>query len=117
MTINIRQMGFVALTLLIPFILIACQSGPTEVNVSLEEWGIELQPTTAKSGEFTFLVSNIGFIEHNFIIEETDTVIASILTQGEDSVTTTLEPGTYSIICDLPGHREAGMEAQFTVSP
>lgn len=117
MTIKKPKIGVFALALLIPFVLIACQNGSTEVSVSLVEWGIELQPETVKSGEITFLVKNAGFIEHNFIIEGTDSSIPSILAQGEDSITTILEPGTYSIVCSLPGHQEAGMETQFTVLP
>lgn len=117
MTINIRQMGFVALTLLIPFILIACQSGPTEVNVSLEEWEIIFDQDEVKTGEITFVVNNIGLLEHNFKIDGVAGEIELILSQDSQTLTVTLDPGTYSLICDLPGHREAGMELQFSVSP
>lgn len=109
--------AFFVLALLLPLVLIACQSGPSEVIVSMEEWGISLDPNTVKAGEITFLVKNAGFLEHNFIIVGTDSTIDLIVAQAESSITTVLEPGTYTIICDLAGHQEAGMETLFTVSP
>jgi len=31
------------------------------------------------------------------------------------SATVTLKPGTYTILCDIPGHEEAGMKTTLTV--
>ncbi|MBX3070980.1 MAG: cupredoxin domain-containing protein [Thermomicrobiales bacterium] len=56
---------------------------------------------------------NEGAAPHSFAI---DGVIDSVnVAPGEHvNVQITLEPGSYRAYCDIPGHREAGMELQLT---
>ena len=50
-------------------------------------------------------------------IEQDGKVIATSkrITKGETSVSAELEPGTYSFLCTVPGHAEAGMEGTLVV--
>jgi uncharacterized cupredoxin-like copper-binding protein len=41
--------------------------------------------------------------------------LASILPEGTDQLLATLRSGNYIIVCDLPGHRDAGMHGKLTV--
>ena len=68
----------------------------------------------ASAGEATIVLTNDSSIEHDVRIEELD-VGTDIISEGTDSVTVTLEPGTYTFFCSVPGHREGGMEGTLTV--
>ena len=102
------------------FLLSACgDSGPTIVDVSLSEWAIEiLSDTDIRAGEVTFNVTNNGALEHNFTIEGIDEAVLDLIYQQEtQSLTVTLEPGTYLLVCTIEGHHDAGMELEITVVP
>ncbi len=87
------------------------------VPVAVYEYGYDLI-TPITTGTYTFEVINDGTMEHDLIIEGgSATGGTSIIFPGDtDSFTITLEPGTYTIFCSIPGHRDQGMEATFTVS-
>ena len=96
----------------------ACQSAPapSQMNVSLKEWGIEPKAMTVKAGTVTFTIKNAGSLEHNFIIQG-NSKIESIFAAQTKTLEATLTPGTYIVECDLSGHKEAGMTATLTVVP
>jgi len=86
-----------------------------EIAVSENEWAIEPKEITAKAGKVTFVVKNEGAVEHNFVIEGVGEI--DKIAPGETKkLEVTLQPGTYKVVCNLPGHQEAGMEATLTVS-
>ena len=64
---------------------------------------------------------NVAFtaedIFHTFVIENADgdEVVASVRRTETDRGGVELEPGEYVFYCDVPGHREAGMEGTLTV--
>lgn len=68
----------------------------------------------ASAGEVTIVLTNESSVEHDVRIEELD-VGTDIFSEGTDSVTVTLEPGTYTFFCSVPGHREGGMEGTLAV--
>ncbi len=68
-------------------------------------------------GEVTIEFENPSSIPHDVAIEQDDTQIAAteVIAEGEDSLTTDLEAGSYVFYCTVPGHREAGMEGTLEV--
>lgn len=72
---------------------------------------------SAKAGKVTIDFNNPSPIPHNVVIEEDGKELAGFepITQGEESETADLKPGTYTFFCSVPGHREAGMEGTLTV--
>lgn len=71
----------------------------------------------AKAGEVTIDFDNPAAIPHNVVIEEDGKELAGFepIAEGEESVSAELEPGTYTFLCTVPGHAEAGMEGELTV--
>ena len=73
---------------------------------------------TAKAGKVTIDFNNPQALPHDVKIESsggeeiggTETV-----SEGSDSATVNLKPGTYTFYCSVPGHREAGMEGTLVV--
>jgi heme/copper-type cytochrome/quinol oxidase subunit 2 len=84
------------------------------VAVTETEWAITL-PETVPSGSVTFSVKNTGAVEHNFVIQETSQRIDGLQPGQTKTLQATLRPGTYTVICDIPGHSEAGMRATMVV--
>ena len=72
---------------------------------------------SAKPGKVTIDFTNPAAIEHDVAIEKDgkQIVVSEIITEGKTSVSAELEPGTYTFLCTVPGHAEAGMEGTLTV--
>ncbi|HJX08409.1 MAG TPA: sulfocyanin-like copper-binding protein [Actinomycetota bacterium] len=107
------------------------------VSATEKDFAIDLASSSAPAGSVTFNISNEGPSAHEFVVIETDdapdalptkngTVDEDNLTvvdEAEDiapsttaTLTTDLEAGSYVIICNVPGHYEAGMHTAFTAS-
>src|SRR3954462_8835606 len=107
------------------------------VSATEKDFSIDLASTSAPAGSVTFNISNEGPSTHEFVVIKTDDAPDALPTKNgvvdEDKVkpvdeqediapgttatlTTNLDAGSYVIICNLPGHYEAGMHAAFTVS-
>ncbi len=77
-------------------------------------------PATAElaDGQLEVTIECEGAVPHNIVFEgvDGDAVVAEC--SGEDTGTGTLtaEPGTYTYYCAIPGHREAGMVGEITLS-
>ena len=87
------------------------------VSVTLTEFAIEPGDLTVPSGvPLTFEVANEGATPHDFVIE--GVAATSVLQSGESETleVDALEPGTYEVICEEPGHEGAGMVGTLTVS-
>lgn len=72
---------------------------------------------TAKPGEVTIDFDNPSPIAHDVAIEKDgkEIAVSELITEGKDSVSAELEPGTYTFFCTVPGHAEAGMTGTLTV--
>ena len=85
-------------------------------EASLSELKISPGTLTGEVGG-TIRVTNDGGAPHNLAIEGTDLRTPMLdAGGGAELALTGLEPGTYVAFCEVPGHREAGMEAELTVT-
>jgi plastocyanin len=74
---------------------------------------------TATAGAVTMEMPNKSGVTHNLAIQQgTNGPVLGATTftaNGIASVKVTLKPGTYTFFCQVPGHRQAGMEGTLTV--
>jgi plastocyanin len=73
--------------------------------------GFDSDSYEATAGEVTIVFENDDSIPHNVTIEDEDFQLDDDGEQG----TIDLEAGDYTLFCDIPGHRAAGMEATLAV--
>jgi uncharacterized cupredoxin-like copper-binding protein len=82
------------------------------IDIDFEEHQME-----APAGTVVFELRNDGVVPHDVTIEELGDLIVVEAAGGQtETGTVTLEPGTYSFYCAVPGHRPAGMEGTLTVT-
>ena len=86
-----------------------------KVKVDMSEFKFAMEPVEVKAGKVTFELVNAGTVEHSFIIEGTDVKSEQIRAGQTVSVQADLKPGTYTVVCDVAGHKEAGMTMQLVV--
>ncbi len=71
----------------------------------------------ADAGEVTVSLENVGGVEHDFVVEEAGDELVVHSDPGETNTgTIELDAGTYTVYCNIPGHRDAGMEGTLEVS-
>jgi uncharacterized cupredoxin-like copper-binding protein len=115
----------------------SCAS-PGVVGVTLDEFSLQASPSRTDTAAVTFRVRNIGQIAHEFVVlrtdrpahrlpvrrQEVDTSASGIrvvraLRPVRPGATMTvglrLDPGRYTLICNVPAHYSSGMRAAFTV--
>ncbi len=105
------------------------------IEVELTEWKVEPAEATAEAGTVTFTARNAGEVPHELVVISTDTPAGDFPVEsgraeveGEEvgevegiaggqskPLEVELEPGHYALICNLPGHYEPGMYADFEV--
>jgi plastocyanin len=104
--------------------LAACSGGggPADqtVNVQgLDTFRFDPATLTAQVGQAVNLtLQNTGVLEHNLVIDELNISAGPIL-GGQTSDPVSFTPsaaGTFVYYCNVPGHREAGMEGTLTVT-
>ena len=73
---------------------------------------------TAKSGPIKIGYVNDGSLTHTLLIQDhPEFSKLEVTSKGQSQIgNAQLTPGTYQIYCDIPGHREAGMQANLVVS-
>jgi uncharacterized cupredoxin-like copper-binding protein len=91
----------------------------TEINATLREWALDLDQTEVPAGRVVFNVTNAGQFAHNLTVEDSTGVIGKTPNFGSADGVQTLEleltPGTYNIICSLPGHATRGQQNTLVV--
>jgi uncharacterized cupredoxin-like copper-binding protein len=85
------------------------------VQVTETEFKITLAGYKAKAGKFTFDVKNAGKIAHDLAIKGGPKT--ALIQPGKSAtLTVTLKPGKYHLYCSVPGHEQAGMKVDITLS-
>jgi plastocyanin len=71
---------------------------------------------TVAAGPVAVTYENVGAITHTLLVEEDPSFKKLEAPSGKtETETWQAKPGTYTFYCDVPGHRQAGMEAKITV--
>jgi hypothetical protein len=116
--------------------------GGVAVNGLLDEWRVRADADTVRAGQVTFTFENVGTVVHEMLVTRTDIALGKIPVDSavkkfnEDdpssqvvgeisefdpgktaSVTLDLTPGSYQLVCNVPGHYTDGMSMEFTVTP
>jgi plastocyanin len=91
--------------------------GTLSLVASPEALAFDTTHLTSKPGKVTIDFNNPSALEHDVAIEQNGKQIAisETLAEGKTSVSADLAPGTYTYLCTIPGHAEAGMEGTLTV--
>lgn len=92
-----------------------------EVKINAGEFWFKPKEVTVKPGSVTFTIKNVGGVAHTFVIEKVKgALVKGALVKEFDpgktaALKVTLSAGKYAAFCDVPGHREAGMQMQIVV--
>lgn len=91
--------------------------GTLQLAASPTELKFDKTELTSKPGKVTIDFENPAPLEHDVAIEKEGKEIAAseLITEGKTSVSAELAPGTYTFLCTVPGHAEAGMEGTLVV--
>ncbi len=101
----------------------ATATAPTTASVKVDadpsgQLAFVQKSLTAPAGADVFILTNDSSVPHNLEIEGNGVQAgpSATVSGGENAqLKVTLTPGTYQFFCDIPGHREAGMEGTLTV--
>jgi nitrite reductase (NO-forming) len=97
------------------------------VQVSMGDMWIKTPTPTVRAGKVTFQTKNVGATMHGLGIVKAPAKIvngepADMLGEGKhlmggqsDSFTVNLKPGSYELVCHMPGHYAAGQHIPFVV--
>lgn len=114
-------------------VLTACSSGPS-ISVTLTDWAYSPTSFTVPAGaQVTLNARNNGSTEHEFAIMKLGTSVTPPFGDKDEgniyweldeigagttksaTFTAPSVPGTYEVVCGLPGHIEKGMTATLIV--
>jgi len=94
----------------------APDAATTTLAVEAHEFSLSPKDLRTAPGSVAITYTNAGAIQHTLLIDGVSGFKLDVPSAGDvDTGTAKLEPGTYTLYCDIPGHRSAGMEAQLTV--
>jgi plastocyanin len=93
----------------------AGSAGASAVSVSLTEFAIQPSTITVPEGG-TLTVNNGGSQVHNLEIVDQDKKTRDIEGGGKTELDLEgLAPGTYEVLCQIPGHADSGMTAKLVI--
>jgi len=95
--------------------------GTLNIAASASQLAFNTKALSSKPGKVTINFNNPAPIQHDVAIEKGKTITGAILgksdliSQSKTSVSVDLAPGTYTFLCTVPGHAQAGMQGTLTV--
>lgn len=105
----------------------------TVVKVTLKEFKVLPTPTSARAGTVAFSIRNTGKLDHELVVLKTNIAPAKLPVKGSKAVevgrvgkvtvkagkagglTLRLKAGKYVLLCNVPGHYQAGQRIGFVV--
>jgi plastocyanin len=87
----------------------------------MTEYKFDPGSINAPAGKIVFFLVNSGTLSHDLVIKDSSgkRVAASDLVSAGDTFVFTVDnisAGSYTIICDQPGHEAGGMKGTLTIS-
>lgn len=107
--------------------------GTSEISTAMTEFAFTPSSSSVSAGsEVTLTLTNDGTVDHNWVLMDAGYTVTTpfddadrakvfaetSLAAGDSAIFTFTAPseaGTYQVVCSIPGHLEAGMEASLTV--
>jgi plastocyanin len=91
-------------------------SGSSVVQVTLTEFKVVFNPSVITAGDVTFVVTNVGAVDHNFAIPSLN-IRTAMLKAGEVAKLEVkgLEVGDVEYLCEVAGHGAAGMAGLISI--
>lgn len=87
-----------------------------DITATAFDIGFREKELTAAPGEVVIGLVNEGSGAHTFVLEEQPSFKLEVGSRGaEDVAKAELAAGTFTYFCDIPGHRQAGMEGKLNV--
>lgn len=132
-----KILSVVGLILILSVALAACggggssASGSTTISATMTDFKFDPNTWTVPANtSITLQLKNNGSVEHTWVLvnkfitppftsaDNSDILFSAKVEPGQSSTVTFTSPstpGTYEVICDIPGHLEAGMDGQLIV--
>jgi uncharacterized cupredoxin-like copper-binding protein len=89
----------------------------SSINVVGKEFSYDPTRLTLKAGEgSTIVLKNDGSIEHDITVDEARFKLTVPGNDTSEKVLKVDKPGTYQFYCSVPGHKDAGMKGELTVT-
>jgi len=88
----------------------------TPFKITAADLSFTPKDASLAAGPVAVTYQNTGALTHTLVLEG-DASFKKIIADAGKTLTGTwtAKPGTYSFYCDVPGHRQAGMETKVTV--
>ncbi len=123
--------------LVLVLVLAACSGGDSSVGVTLQEFAVGSDPSSADEGEVTFELENTGEETHEFVVIKTDLSATDLPTAEDGSVdeegdgmevvdevedlpsgessdlTVDLDAGNYVLICNIVEEEDGETESHY----